>query len=315
MNDRKADVRFGSRPVRLADLASLVRAPAALSVPGDILAGAAAAGRPLRPRTVGTMASSVCLYWAGMALNDYADAPVDAVERPQRPVPSGRVPRRTALSLACGLTAAGLGLAALSGGRRGLGVALPLTGLVWAYDLKLKSTKAGPAAMAGARALDVLAGAVTAGGARNGSKGSGRRGLVPAALVGLHTYTLTALSRHEISGAPARLPATTLGVSAATALAAAGATPSGSGRRPDARTAAVAAAGALGYLGTYGLAQVRAVREPSGENVRRAVGAGILGMVPLQAALTARGGAPGVAAVLGAVHPLARRLARRVSPT
>ncbi len=140
MNDRKADVRFGSRPVRLADLASLVRAPAALSVPGDILAGAAAAGRPLGPRTVGTMASSVCLYWAGMALNDYADAPVDAVERPQRPVPSGRVPRRTALSLACGLTAAGLGLAALSGGRRGLGVALPLTGLVWAYDLKLKST-------------------------------------------------------------------------------------------------------------------------------------------------------------------------------
>ncbi|GAB2979189.1 UbiA family prenyltransferase [Streptomyces pseudoechinosporeus] len=310
MNDRKADVRFGSRPVRLADLASLVRAPAALSVPGDILAGAAAAGRPLGPRTVGTMASSVCLYWAGMALNDYADAPVDAVERPQRPVPSGRVPRRTALSLACGLTAAGLGLAALSGGRRGLGVALPLTGLVWAYDLKLKSTKAGPAAMAGARALDVLAGAVAAGGAK-----SGRRGLVPAALVGLHTYTLTALSRHEISGAPARLPATTLGVSAATALAAAGATPAGPGRRLDARTAAVAAAGALGYLGTYGLAQVRAVREPSGANVRRAVGAGILGMVPLQAALTARGGAPGVAAVLGAVHPLARRLARRVSPT
>lgn len=312
MNDRKADLRFGSRPVRLADLASLVRAPAALSVPGDILAGAAAAGRPLGPRTVGTMASSVCLYWAGMALNDYADATVDAVERPQRPVPSGRVPRRTALSLACGLTAAGLGLAALSGGRRGLGVALPLTGLVWAYDLKLKSTKAGPAAMAGARALDVLAGTVAAGGAKDGS---GRRGLVPAALVGLHTYTLTALSRHEISGAPARLPAATLSVSAATALAAAGTAPSGPGRHPDSRTAAVAAAGALGYLGTYGLAQIRAVREPSGENVRRAVGAGILGLVPLQTALTARGGSPGVAAALGALHPLARRLARRVSPT
>jgi 4-hydroxybenzoate polyprenyltransferase len=245
-----------------------------------------------------------------MALNDYADATVDAVERPQRPVPSGRVPRRTALSLACGLTAAGLGLAALSGGRRGLGVALPLTGLVWAYDLKLKSTKAGPAAMAGARALDVLAGAVTAGGTK-----SGRRGLVPAALVGLHTYTLTALSRHEISGAPARLPAATLGVSAATALAAAGTAPAGPGRHPDARTAAVAAAGALCYLGTYGLAQVKAVREPSGENVRRAVGAGILGLVPLQTALTARGGSPVVAAALGAVHPLARRLARRVSPT
>ena len=79
--------------------------------------------------------------------------------------------------------------------------------------------------------------------------------------------------------------------------------------------AAVAAAGALAYLGTYGTAQVRAAREPSGENVRRAVGAGILGLMPLQAALTARGGAPATAAVLGVVHPLARRLARRISPT
>ncbi|EKX65498.1 hypothetical protein STRIP9103_08129, partial [Streptomyces ipomoeae 91-03] len=62
-------------------------------------------------------------------------------------------------------------------------------------------------------------------------------------------------------------------------------------------------------------AQARAVREPSGENVRRAVGAGILGLMPLQAALTARSGATVAAAALGIVHPLARRLARRVSPT
>jgi 4-hydroxybenzoate polyprenyltransferase len=238
-----------------------------------------------------------------MALNDYADATVDAVERPQRPVPSGRVPRRAALGIACGLTAAGLGLAAASGGRRSLAVALPLTGLVWAYDLKLKSTPAGPAAMAGARALDVLAGAAAV--------GPVRRGVVPAALIGLHTYTLTALSRHEISGAPAGLPATTLAASAATALAAS--LPTGS---PPARArAAVVGTAITGYLGTYGLAQARAVKEPSGSNVRRAVGAGILGLLPLQAALTARAGAPGVAAVLGAVHPLARRLARRVSPT
>ncbi|MEJ8671746.1 UbiA family prenyltransferase [Streptomyces sp. MS1.AVA.1] len=78
-----------------------------------------------------------------MALDDYADATVDSVERPERPVPSGRVPRRTALAVAGGLTAAGLGLAAAAGGRRSVGAALPLAGLVWAYDLKLKSTPAG----------------------------------------------------------------------------------------------------------------------------------------------------------------------------
>lgn len=116
MKDRKAVVRFGSRSaVRLADLAQLVRAPAALSVPGDVIAGATAAGRPLGARTFGVIGSSVCLYWAGMALNDYADATVDSVERPERPVPSGRIPRRAALAVAGGLTAAGLGLAAAAG--------------------------------------------------------------------------------------------------------------------------------------------------------------------------------------------------------
>ena len=316
MKDRKGFFRFGSSSVvSAADLAQLVRAPAALSVPGDVIAGAAAAGRPLNSRVLGTICSSVCLYWAGMALNDYADATVDAVERPQRPVPSGRIPRRTALAVAGGLTAAGLGLAAAANGRRGLLGALPLTGLIWAYDLGLKSTRAGAATMAAARTVDVLSGALAT--APTGT--ALRRGAVPAALVGVHTYTLTALSRHEISGAPTRVPATTLAVSTATALVTAlptvlPTTRTASLSRPDLRTA-VTATGALAYLATYGTAQARAVRKPSGANVRRAVGAGILGLLPLQAALTARAGAPAVAAVLGVAHPLARRLARRISPT
>jgi hypothetical protein len=71
------------------DLVELVRAPAALSVPGDALAGAAAAGT-LGRRTVGLAAASVCLYWAGMSANDWADREIDAKERPERPIPSGR---------------------------------------------------------------------------------------------------------------------------------------------------------------------------------------------------------------------------------
>ncbi|MGW7719898.1 SCO3242 family prenyltransferase [Streptomyces chartreusis] len=371
--------------MRLADLALLVRAPAALSVPGDVIAGAVAAGRPLGARTFGVIGSSVCLYWAGMALNDYADAAVDGVERPDRPVPSGRVPRRAALAVAGGLTAAGLGLAAVAGGRRSVCAALPLAGLVWAYDLKLKSTAAGGFAMAGARVLDVLAGAVLPGSGAQPAGVALRRAAVPAALVGAHTGTLMALSRHEIGGAPVRVPAATLAVSALTALAAAvpvarsdsgsaaqgrlsstapsrleaqfpaplkgvaaaarlrelraapseglraaaserlrapaseglRAAASGRSRTASAGTlpAAVTAGAALAYLGAYGAAQVRAVREPSADNVQRAVGAGILGLMPLQAALIARGGSPRVAAALGVVHPLARRLARRISPT
>jgi len=282
---------------RISDLLSLVRAPAALSVPGDLLAGAAACGSPLTVRTLGMTASSTCLYWAGMALNDYADAAVDAVERPKRPVPSGRVPRRRALSVAVGLSLAGLGLAGAAGGRRGLATAAPLTALVWAYDLALKSTSAGPAAMAGTRALNVL------GGSR-----SVRAALPSAAVVGLHTYTVTMLSRHEVGGAVPALPAATLAGSAVAGCAAAALSTGPLPRR-------AAAAAVTGYLGSYGLAQARAVRVPSADNLQRAVGAGILGLMPLQAALTAGRGALAPAAALAAGHPLARRLARRVSPT
>jgi 4-hydroxybenzoate polyprenyltransferase len=232
-----------------------------------------------------------------MALNDYADAAVDAVERPERPVPSGRISRRSALAVAGGLTVAGLGLAAIADRRRGLATAVPLAGLVWAYDLVLKYTPVGPAAMAGARTVDVLGGA---------------QSIVPALpealVVGLHTYTVTALSRHEVDGAPASIPAATLAGSTAVGLTAA-ALPTTGVRR------LAAAAGILGYLGTYGLAQVRTVRAPSARNIQGAVSAGILGLMPLQAALTAGRGAMAPAAALAAAHPVARRIARRVSPT
>ncbi|MGH8999965.1 MAG: UbiA family prenyltransferase, partial [Acidimicrobiia bacterium] len=75
-----------------ADVAALVRLPAVLSVPGDVLVGATSGGGHLRPRRAGMLvASSSALYLAGMALNDWADRDIDARERPGRPIPSGRV--------------------------------------------------------------------------------------------------------------------------------------------------------------------------------------------------------------------------------
>ncbi|HEY0640042.1 MAG TPA: UbiA family prenyltransferase, partial [Pseudonocardiaceae bacterium] len=91
---------------RLAAFVQLVRAPAALTVPGDTVAGAAAAGLRLGGRRLALPLASACLYWAGMALNDYADRELDATERPERPIPSGRVTPGEALALAGGLTGA-----------------------------------------------------------------------------------------------------------------------------------------------------------------------------------------------------------------
>jgi 4-hydroxybenzoate polyprenyltransferase len=281
----------------------LVRAPAALTVPGDVVAGAAAAGWPFGPATPALAAASATLYWAGMALNDYADRDVDAAERPGRPIPSGRVTPRFAFGLAAGLTAAGVGLAGLAGGRRALGVAVPLAATVWAYDLVLKATPAGPAAMAAARGLDVLMGA-------GAGAGGMRRAAPAAALVAAHTLAVTALSRSEVAGAEPRLPRATLAATAAIGALAAFAGRAGS---PPQRLAGAALLAVYGA--TFGRAQLAAVRDPGPRPLQRAVGAGILGLMPLQAALTAGAGAPAAALPVAAAFPLARRLSKKVSPT
>jgi 4-hydroxybenzoate polyprenyltransferase len=288
------------------DLVELVRAPAALSVPGDVVAGSAAAGA-LGARAVGLAGASVCLYWAGMAANDWADRELDAVERPGRPIPSGRVPAGTALGLAAGLTAAGVALAGLTGGRRALAAAAPLAAAVWAYDLKAKGTPAGPAVMAACRGLNVLLGA---------SSGRPVRALPAALAVAAHTYTLTELSRREVSGAPSWLPAATLaGTATLAAVVARPRTGPAVVGRFRGRARDVPAALATWYAAQYGRAQARAVADPSAARVRAAVGTGITALPALQGALAARAGAALAGLVVAAAAPLGRLLARKVSPT
>ncbi|WP_432923830.1 SCO3242 family prenyltransferase [Microbispora sp. CA-135349] len=273
----------------------LVRAPAALSVPGDTLAGAAAAGRSARP---GLAAASVLLYWAGMALNDWSDRELDAVERPERPIPSGRISPAGALGVAAALTGAGVAAAGIFGGRRGLAIAGLLAGSVWAYDLKLKHTPAGPAAMAACRVFDVLLGA-----------GPGTRAAAPMALaVGAHTYGITLLGRAEVDGAD---PPTIVGAMAATGASAALAAFACRGGGTAAR---LGAAGLVaGYLATAGRAQVALCTDPDPQHVRQAVRMSILGLIPLQAAGVAGRGRLAQAAALLAALPAGRWLSAKVA--
>ncbi|MFD5829066.1 SCO3242 family prenyltransferase [Lentzea sp. NPDC060358] len=267
-------------------VAELVRAPAALTVLGDTVAGSATAGLPLRGRRLVLPLASAAFYWAGMALNDWADRELDADERPERPIPSGRVRPAQALGVAAVLTGAGLGLSVLGGGRGAVRTAVPLAGAIWAYDLVAKSTPAGPAVMALCRGLDVLL-------------GSGSRAWPAAAVIAGHTFGLTTLSRGEVHGATGTQTATALTTTVAAAVASI---------RP--RTVPWS----LAYLATTGPGQLAARHNPTGPRVRAATRAGIHAMIPLQAAITART-APTTAAVLSALLPVARRLSRRVSPT
>ncbi|MFF7253852.1 SCO3242 family prenyltransferase [Streptomyces microflavus] len=374
----------------------LFRVSALFSVPGDALAGAAAVGRSPGRGTALAIGASLCLYEAGMALNDWADREEDAVDRPHRPIPSGRISPSAALGAAGALTAAGLALAARAG-RPALAVATGLAATVWAYDLHLKHTKAGPAAMAAARSLDLLLGATaTATATATAYAGTGpgpratrpmRLGAVPptgpdnvaraagparspltalpAALVlGAHTYGVTAVSRHEAQGGSTAVPLAVLATT--TALAAAvlathqrqrpgepatpgpAATAPGSSYRPDrphhptapampdlgapqpgtyrpghhphrptapALTPLLLTAFTGAYLRTAGPPLLHAALNPSPPLTQRAVGGGIRAMIPLQAALATRAGAPGSGLAVMALVPLARSLARKVSPT
>jgi 4-hydroxybenzoate polyprenyltransferase len=281
----------------LADLAELVRAPAALSVPGDAVAGAAAAGT-LGPRTVGLATASVCLYWAGMAANDWSDRELDSVERPGRPIPSGRVAAGTALAVAAGLGAAGLAVAALSGEGRALAVAVPLVGAIGAYDGALKNTAAGPLGMALCRGLDVLLGA---------SPGRWRRALRPALVVAAHTAVVTALSRREVSGTDRVVPVGTMAATAAVAAAA--------GAPIHGRSVGLSALFSGWYAARFGAAQGAVVADPSAARVRAAVGAGITSLPMLQGALAAGHGARVAGVAVASAAPVGRLLARAVSPT
>jgi len=285
----------------LHDHLDLVRAPAVLSVVGDTLAGAAAAGHRITPRRALLPLASACLYAGGMALNDYADRHLDAIERPERPVPSGRVTPRRALQVATGLTAAGIGLAAAGGGRRALAVAVPLAACVWTYDTVAKDRAAGPAVMAACRGLDVLLGA---------GAGHLRPALPAAAALAAHTAGVTILSRGEVHGTTSPVAATVAaGTVAVTGAVVAGAL--GGTSRPEgavARTLAVV--GAVAYAASALPRQADAALTPSADNARTATRAGIQAMVPLQAAWAARGGSVGSAVALAGVV-VASRLLRR----
>ncbi|MER7169871.1 SCO3242 family prenyltransferase [Streptomyces mesophilus] len=310
-----------------------MRVSALFTVPGDALAGAAASGARPRGRTLLAIASSLCLYEAGMALNDWADREVDAVERPHRPLPSGRITPFAALAAAAGLTAAGLALASLAG-RRPLAVAGALAGTVWAYDLGLKNTPAGPLAMAGARSLDLLLGAVA-------TTGRVRPALSASALLGAHTFSVTTVSRREAEGGSTLAPLTGLAVTAVLSRAVAHGRvgsgtavpgPAGPTPSPHQLPAGRGVAAALGLPGPtptdslrsalgalYALTAAQplfhALLNPSPQLTQRAVGGGIRAMIPLQAALAARSGHPGVAVVTASLAPVARRFARKVSVT
>jgi len=174
-------------------LLQLIRLPNVLTAAADSLAGWLLGGGSLGEagKWAPLAIASMVLYAAGMALNDVFDTAIDRQERPERPIPSGRVSRLFAGWLgAIGLVAGPL-VAWLSGSFTSLIVAGVLAAVILAYDAGLKRTVLGPLVMGTCRGLNLLLGLT-----HTQTLG----GTVPwlaAAMYGLFVCGITWISRSE----------------------------------------------------------------------------------------------------------------------
>ena len=171
--DRIGAVNQSLPTSRLLDYLRLFRIPNVFTAVADIAMGfLLVQGHPTPVHMlVCLVGCSALIYTAGMVLNDVFDIDIDLRERPERPLPAGRISLRTGRWLGFGMLLAGVLLGGLAGAfpaaepiaawRPGV-VAGALAAAVIAYDAWLKRTPLGPLGMASCRFLNVLLGASVA---------------------------------------------------------------------------------------------------------------------------------------------------------
>jgi 4-hydroxybenzoate polyprenyltransferase len=129
-------------------------------VTGIVLSG----GTLADPRVPALLAALTLFYVGGMYLNDFFDAGIDAVERPERPIPAGRVRARTVGAAGFGMLAAGIALMFVVG--RGSGPWPAVAGFALAacivfYDWHHKGNALSPLVMGACRMLVYVAAGVS----------------------------------------------------------------------------------------------------------------------------------------------------------
>ena len=174
----------------------LIRLPNIFTAIADIIAGylLVRCGQIHSVELFGLIVSTSGIYGAGCAYNDLCDLKIDQVERPFRPIPSGKISRREAAVLTAVLFAIGLAGAALAGFWAFI-IACVLIVLVILYDRLSKDIPIlGSLNMAACRGGNLLL------------------GMSPVALGGMniifpfvsmwYVFFLTTISKHEVDGRP-----------------------------------------------------------------------------------------------------------------
>ena len=140
----------------------LFRVPNLLTVPGDPLAAfLLATGGQLDARVIPAIIASLCLYMAGLAMNDIADAAEDQRDRPNRPIPSGAISKSAAWTAVLALGGAGIGALVSTEQPMAVTIGAVLLGHIATYNFLTKRLPfLGAINMGLCRALSVALGAV-----------------------------------------------------------------------------------------------------------------------------------------------------------
>jgi 4-hydroxybenzoate polyprenyltransferase len=270
----------------------------------DVLAGFAVSGLAPWSALPWLLLATACLYGGGITLNDVCDRVIDARERPERPLPSGRVSVKTATLLATGLLAAGIGAAAMAGSRSAL-VATAIVVLVVLYDTWGKHLVVlGPINMGLCRGTNVLLGASVA-------PAFLTLAWAPALIVTVYIAAVTLVSRGEVAGGQRSAAALAFGLVSG-AVAALGFLSLGAGDT-------LSTIGAMALTLLCGWRVIRAFsaawRTPAAATIRTAVKTGILSLALVDAVIAASYAGMIYCLALLATAFLAGRLARAFAVT
>ena len=268
----------------------------------DILAGYAIAGLP-DPRALGwLLLSTACLYAGGVVLNDVFDRDIDRQERPERPIPSGRVSATSAAMLGAALLGTGI-LSAIQANSTSGTVATVTAACVLLYDAWGKRQGLlGPLNMGMCRGFNLLLG-ISASPATVGT--AWPLTLLPV----VYITSVTAVSRGEVHGgrrgvAAFALISLSLVFAALVGLALARGGPSWAG---VAITLALAWRVLPAFWGAY--------QNPAPGPIRHAIRTGVLSLVLVDAAIGAIFGGALFSVVILATGLLAAALARLFAVT
>ncbi len=173
----------------------LMRPPNLPTAAADILAGAALSGilfvNSIELNIVYLVLASVFLYAGGVVLNDVFDYELDKVERPERPIPSGLIPLKSAAFFGVVLLLIGIVFAFLTNRLSGL-VAVLLAFSILLYDAYSKKHGfLGPLNMGLCRGLNLLLGMSVL-----GEINVWWYGIIPL----IYIFAITLISRGEVHG-------------------------------------------------------------------------------------------------------------------